>query len=89
MVGIGNNKSNISAIDPDSASNSIEDIGDGLQAGAEDGEESKKTNYIEALQFTGQKPKHNKAKPSSTDQAEPMEQINFEDTMQQRKFFAS
>lgn len=42
MVGIGNNKSNISAIAPDSDERSITDIGEGLGvSGAEVQEESK------------------------------------------------
>ena len=49
MVGAGNNKSNISAVDPDSGEMSLEDIGEGLGVGENRDEESKQANYIEAL----------------------------------------
>ena len=69
MVGAGNNKSNISAVDPDSGEMSLDDIGEGLGVGENPDEESKQANYIEALQFTGSKPKHSKGKATSADQA--------------------
>jgi len=83
MTGAGNNKANISALDLDMGELSQDDIGEGLGVGGGlHDEESKQTNYFEALQFTDTKPKKSKTKPHGVSaEIEAAQPINFEDTM--------